>query len=464
MAYYLAVDIGASGGRHILGWIENGLIRTEEVFRFENRAEMRGGRLCWNPDRLLENITGGMKKCRALGKIPAMAGIDTWAADFVLLDKNNRLLGEAVSYRDARTLGMDEVVETVMPHGELYRRTGIQKQLFNTIYQLMAIKQRQPELLEEADSFLMLPDYFNFCLTGIKKQEYTNATSTSLVNARDFSWDFYVINKLGLPAGLFGPLSSPGTRVGSLSADIAQEAGFQCTVMLPCTHDTGSAYLAVPADSRGEIFLSSGTWSLIGIETEEPVINQKSREANFTNEGGYGFRFRFLKNIMGLWIIQSIKRELHQSCSYDDLVNQAKNSTGYRAIINVNDPDFFAPSSMIDAVKKVCVKEGNRPPKTTGELVQCVYASLAASYAEAIAQIQNIMQRTYKKIHIVGGGSKDGYLNTLIAKAAGIPVFAGPVEGSAVGNLLAQMIAAGELASLEAAREIAGKSFEIRSY
>ncbi|MDR2258200.1 MAG: rhamnulokinase [Treponema sp.] len=464
MVYQLAVDIGASGGRHILGWLENGLIRTEEVFRFENQAETRNGVLCWDVNRLLQNIITGMKICKALGKIPSALGIDTWAADFVLLDKHGQLLGEAVSYRDERTLGMDEVVETIISHGELYRRAGIQKQPFNTIYQLMAIKRRQPGLLEEADSFLMLPDYFNFCLTGVKKQEYTNATSTALVNARGFSWDSYVINKLGLPAGLFGPLSSPGARVGELLPAVAEEAGFNCTVVLPCTHDTGSAYLAVPADSRGDIFLSSGTWSLIGIETEEPVINQKSREANFTNEGGYGFRFRFLKNIMGLWIIQSIKRELHHSCSYDDLVNQAKNSTDYNVIINVNDPVFFAPPSMIDAVKKTCVKEGNRPPETTGEIVQCVYASLAASYAEAIIQIQNIMARAYEKIRIVGGGSKDGYLNTLIAQAAGIPVFAGPVEGSAVGNLLAQMIAAGEFASLEAAREIVRKSFEIRRY
>jgi rhamnulokinase len=464
MVYYLAVDIGASGGRHILGWLENGLIRTEEIFRFENQAETRNGVLCWDLDRLLQNIITGMKKCKALGKIPAAVGIDTWAADFVLLDKNNLLLDEAVSYRDERTLGMDELVETIIPHGELYRRTGIQKQPFNTIYQLMAIKRRHPELLEAADSFLMLPDYFNFRLTGIKKQEYTNATSTALVNARNFSWDFFVIEKLGLPAGLFNPLSSPGTMVGELSPAMAKEAGFNCTVVLPCTHDTGSAYLAVPADSRGEVFLSSGTWSLIGVETEEPVINQKSREANFTNEGGYGFRFRFLKNIMGLWIIQSIKRELHNSCSYDDLVNQAKNAADYKAIINVNDPGFFAPSSMIDAVKKICVKEGNKPPETTGEIVQCVYASLAASYAEAITQIQNIMERPYEKIRIVGGGSKDGYLNALVAQAAGIPVFAGPVEGSAVGNLLAQMIAAGEFTSLEAARGIVGKSFEIRSY
>jgi rhamnulokinase len=464
MVYHLAVDIGASGGRHILGWLEKGLIKTEEIFRFENRTEMRNGLLCWDLDRLLENIIGGMKKCRALGKIPAAMGIDTWAVDFVLLDKNNRLLGDAVSYRDKRTLGMDEVVATIASPEELYRRTGIQKQPFNTIYQLMALKRRQPELLEAAESLLMLPDYFNFCLTGIKNQEYTNATSTGLVNARDHAWDLELINKLGFPGRLFGPLSKPGTRVGNLSADIAQEAGFNCTVMLPCTHDTGSAYLAVPVDSHTGIFLSSGTWSLIGIETEEPVINQKSREANFTNEGGYGFRFRFLKNIMGLWIIQSIKQELHNAYSYDDLVQEAKNSEDYRVIIDVNDPEFFAPPSMIEAVKKICVKEGKRPPKTTGETVQCVYASLAASYAEAIRQIQHIMERTYEKIYVVGGGGKDSYLNTLLAKAAGIPVLAGPVEGSAVGNLMVQMIAAGNFSSLEAAREAVRKSFEIRCY
>jgi rhamnulokinase len=464
MAYHLAVDIGASGGRHILGWLENGLIRTEEIFRFENRAEPRNGVLCWDLDRLLQNIIAGMKKCTALGKIPASMGIDTWAADFVLLDKDNRVLGEAVSYRDKRTQGMDELAETLIPRGELYRRTGIQKLPFNTIYQLMAVKERSPGLLEKAESFLMLPDYFNFRLTGVKKQEYTNATTTALVNAYDCFWDFEIINKLGLPAGLFGPLSGPGTPVGELSPGMAEEAGFNCVVVLPCTHDTGSAYLAVPASGGGTVFLSSGTWSLIGIETEKPVITEEARTANFTNEGGYGFRFRFLKNIMGLWIIQSIKRELRDSCSYDGLVTQAKNSADYNVIINVNDPELFAPASMIEAVKKICIKEGNRPPETTGEMVQCVYVSLAASYAEAIGQIRHITARTYDKVHIVGGGCKDGYLNSLIAKAAGIPVFAGPVEGSAVGNLLAQMIAAGEFPSLEAAREIVRKSFEIRCY
>jgi rhamnulokinase len=464
MTHHLAVDIGASGGRHILGWLENGRIKTEEVFRFENRTEMRNGFLCWNLDRLLENIIAGMKKCGALGKIPATAGIDTWAVDFVLLDKNNRLLGDAVSYRDKRTQGMDEAVEALIPRGELYRRTGIQKQPFNTIYQLMSIKRRQPELLKAADGFLMLPDYFNFCLTGVKKQEYTNATTTALVSARDRSWDVDLIAQLGFPGGLFGPLSNPGTRLGNLSAETAKAVGFNCTMVLPCTHDTGSAYLPVPVDSRAAVFLSSGTWSLIGIETEEPVINQKSREANFTNEGGYGFRFRFLKNIMGLWIIQSIKREMRTLYSYDDLVREAKKSEDYRVVVNVNDPDFFAPSNMVEAVKKVCVKEGKRPPETTGEIVQCIYSSLAASYADAVRQIQHITERTYEKIYVVGGGSKDGYLNTLIAKAAGIPVLAGPVEGSALGNLMAQMIEAGEFSSLEAARETAGKSFEIQYY
>jgi rhamnulokinase len=463
MKYHLAVDIGASGGRHILGWLENGIIKTEEVFRFDNQPETTNGGLCWNVDRLLQNIITGMKKCKSLGKIPAVMGIDTWAVDFILLDKNGKLLGEAVSYRDRRTLGMDKEAEKIISCAELYQRTGIQKQIFNTIYQLLAVKQKSPELLEKADCLLMLPDYFNFRLTGVKKQEYTNATSTSLVNAAGFSWDLPLIEKLGLPAGLFGPLSRPGTGVGNLSAAIAQEAGFNCAVILPCTHDTGSAYMAVPAEDQRAVYLSSGTWSLIGVETEKPLITQKAREANFTNEGGYDFRFRFLKNITGLWIIQAIKRELQNAWSYDDLVKLAMNSADYRALINVNGPDFLSPPSMIEAVKKACVNEGYRPPESTGEVLQCVYASLAACYAEAVREIQDITGKSYDRIHVVGGGSKDAYLNTLTAKAAGIPVFAGPVEGSAVGNLLAQMIGTGEFSSLKDARDTVKKSFEIEA-
>jgi rhamnulokinase len=462
--YHLAVDIGASGGRHILGWLENGIIKTEEIFRFDNKLETKNGSLCWNIDGLLQNIMAGMKRCKTLGKIPATLGIDTWAVDFVLLDKNNKPLGEAVSYRDHRTRGMDERAEKIIPYAELYQRTGIQKQIFNTIYQLLAVKQNQPELLEEADCLLMLPDYFNFRLTGVKKQEYTNATSTALVNAAGFSWDFPLLEKLGLPAGLFGPLSSPGTPVGNLSPAAAREAGFNCAVILPCTHDTGSAYLAVPAEDHKTVYLSSGTWSLIGIETEKPLINEKSREANFTNEGGYDFRFRFLKNITGLWIIQAIKRELHEAWSYDDLTKLAMDSGDYEAVINVNSPDFFSPPSMINTVKKACIKEGNRAPESAGEVLQCVYASLAACYAKAVREIQNITGKHYDRIHIVGGGSRDAYLNGLTAKAAGIPVFAGPEEGSAIGNLLAQMIGIGEFSSLETARNAVKKSFEIHRY
>ncbi|MDR1277627.1 MAG: rhamnulokinase [Treponema sp.] len=462
--YHLAVDIGASGGRHILGRLENGIIKTEEIFRFDNKPEIKNGILCWDIDKLLQNIIYGIKKCKTLGKIPATLGIDTWAVDFILLDKNDKILGEAVSYRDLRTLGMDKAAEKIIPYAELYQRTGIQKQIFNTIYQLLAVKQKQPELMGEAACLLMLPDYFNFRLTGVKKQEYTNATSTGLVNAAGFSWDFPVIEKLGLPAGLFGPLSSPGTRVGKLSADIAREAGFNCTVVLPCTHDTGSAYLAVPAEGHKTVYLSSGTWSLIGIETEGPLINQKSREANFTNEGGYDFRFRFLKNIMGLWIIQMIKRELHNAVSYNDLTRMAMNARNYTALIDINSPDFFSPPSMIDAVKKACIKGGNRAPENAGEILQCVYASLAVCYADVIREIQDITGEQYDRIHIVGGGCKDSYLNTLLAQAAGIPVFAGPVEGTAVGNLLAQMIGAGEFSSIGMARNIVKNSFEIHRY
>jgi rhamnulokinase len=443
--------------------VEDGLIKTEEVYRFENRAEMRKGRLCWDTERLLENIILGLRKCGAAGKIPSTLGIDTWAVDFVLLDKNNRPLGEAVSYRDKRAEGMDKLVEEIIPYTELYQRTGIQKQLFNTLYQLMAVKQTQPTLLDNAASLLMLPDYFNFRLTGVKKQEYTNAVSTALVNALGRSWDFSIIERLGFPPGLFGPLSAPGAGVGNLSADMADAAGFTCAVVLPCTHDTGSAYLAVPAQGNDAVYLSSGTWSLMGVETEKPVINEKSREANFTNEGGYDYRFRFLKNIMGLWIIQSLRREF-DTYSYADLEKLAVESKNFEARIDVNNPLLFAPPNMFAAIQRLCGEEGQPVPRTLGEALQCVYLSLARCYGETVNQIRDITGGEYTKIHIVGGGCKEAYLNSLIAEETGLPVLAGPVEGTAVGNLLAQMIAAGEFASREAARKAVKASFPVQAY
>lgn len=477
MNYYLAIDIGASSGRHILGHVENGKILLEEVFRFDNKQVRRNGHDCWDMENLWSGILGGLKACKKAGKIPETIGIDTWAVDFVLLDADGNLIGDAVAYRDSRTEGADKIVESVISPAELYARTGIQKQMFNTIYQLTALRREHPEQLEKAASLLMIPDYFHFLLTGVKKQEYTNATSTNLVNARAKTWDTDIIRKLGFPEKLFGELSMPGTVVGELTPEIQKQIGFNATVILPATHDTGSAFLAVPAKDDNAVYLSSGTWSLLGVENSEPVTTEDSRLQNFTNEGGAWYRFRYLKNIMGLWMIQSIRRELNGTAyvagrvsrhadgkqwSFPDLIDAARNAQDFTSTVDVNDDSFLAPDSMIDAVKQFCEKSGQAVPETVGEIMQCVYLSLSMCYAEAVKTLIRLTGKTYTSINIVGGGCQDMYLNEMSAVTTGLPVYAGPVEGTAIGNLIVQMISGGEFESLQQARDAVRESFEIR--
>lgn len=463
MDYYLAIDIGASGGRHMLGWIEDDKLQLEELYRFENKMIDVGGQLCWDIETLFAHILMGLKQCKAIGKIPKTMGIDTWAVDFVLLGQQNQRLGEAVAYRDTRTAGMDKALEKSIPFQELYAITGIQKQPFNTIYQLMALQQQHPEQLERAESLLMLPDYFHFLLTGVKKQEYTNATSTALVNAASKQWDENLITRLGLSTKLFGELSIPGTTVGSFTAEIRQEVGFDCTVVLPATHDTASAFLAVP--SRGKsVYLSSGTWSLLGVENAAPITTDAARNANFTNEGGYDYRYRFLKNIMGLWMMQSIRREEAQGYSYDALEKFAEKEAAFKSRVDVNAPSFLAPKNMTEAVRQKCRESGQPVPENLGQLVRCVYYSLADSYAKAIAQLQQIAGERYDSLCVVGGGSKDTYLNQLTANASGLPVYAGPVEGTVIGNLIAQLLADNKLDSITNARNAVRQSFAIKEY
>lgn len=477
MKYYLAIDIGASSGRHILGHVEDGRIVLEEVHRFDNKQVHVNGHDCWDMDNLWAGIVDGLKACKAAGKIPATVGIDTWAVDYVLLDGDGGQIGDAVAYRDGRTAGMDAVVDAIAPRSELYARTGIQYQTFNTIYQLMALKQEHPEQLEAAESLLMIPDYFNFKLTGVKKQEYTNATSTSLVNAAAKSWDMDLIRRLGLPEKLFGALSMPGTVVGDLTAEMQAEVGFNTTVILPATHDTGSAFLAVPARDDRAVFLSSGTWSLLGVENETPITTEESRAENFTNEGGAWYRFRYLKNIMGLWMIQSVRRELNgvayvegrtskyasgRTYSFPDLIAEARGAADFPSMVDANDESFLAPDSMIDAIKDYCAKTGQLVPQTVGEIMQTVYSSLAMAYENGIAALEDMTGKHYTSVNIVGGGCQDMYLNQMTAGATGLPVFAGPVEGTAIGNLIVQMIAGGEFNSLQSAREAVKNSFDIK--
>ncbi|MCD8119602.1 MAG: rhamnulokinase [Lachnospiraceae bacterium] len=461
--YYLAIDIGASSGRHILATVRDGKIVTEEIYRFPNGAVMQNGHLCWDVRRLFDEIKTGLKKCKALGKIPVSLGIDTWAVDFVLLDKNDQLIGDAVAYRDSRTEGMDQEVYRVIQEEDLYARTGIQKQIFNTIYQLMAVKKQAPEQLANAESLLMIPDYFHFLLTGEKCAEYTNATTTQLLNPATKDWDDELIEMLRFPRKIFQKILPAGTPLGHLSAEIQAEVGFDCQVVLPGTHDTASAVLAVPSNDLSSVYISSGTWSLMGIERMEPDCSEQSRELNFTNEGGYQFRYRYLKNIMGLWMIQSLKKELADRYSFAELCRLAEESRN-DSVVNCNDDRFLAPPSMMRAIREVLAESGQEQPQSPGDYARIIYRSLAVCYGDTIREIEALTGNSCDKIHVVGGGANADYLNRLIAEATKKTVLAGPIEATAIGNLAAQMLTAGVWKTLAEARNCIYESFEVKRY
>lgn len=464
MDYYLAVDIGASSGRHVLGWLENGILKTEEVYRFDNGMEKRDGHLCWNIDSLYNHITEGMIKCRQIGKTPAYMGIDTWAVDYVLLDKDDNVLGNTYGYRDHRTDGMDKVVYGKASQEELYLRTGIQKQIFNTIFQLMAHREKEPYILNKAEHMLMIPDYLNFLLTGVKQTEYTNATTTGLVAAKSGNWDLELIDRLGLPKKIFKPIVKPGTRVGSLRQDIARQVGYNLSVMLPATHDTASAVLSVPYDGDG-IYISSGTWSLMGTERTQADCRIVSLNSNMTNEGGFGDTFRYLKNIMGLWMIQSVRNELGRKHTFGELCDMAEEEKDFSALVDVNDESFLSPDSMINAVKEYCKSHNCHDiPQTAGQLAKTIYESLAASYGETVKELEMLCGRSFSSIYIVGGGSNADYLNRLTARATGKTVYAGPAEATAIGNIMAQMIGAGLVKTTAEGRKIIFNSTDIKKY
>ena len=461
--YYLAVDIGASSGRHILAHLEDGKMVLEEIHRFPNGMVQKDGENVWDVDELFAQIKLGMKKCAEAGKIPVSIGIDTWGVDFVLLDAEGKRIGNAVAYRDGRTKGMDEEVYKKIPEDELYARTGIQKAIFNTIYQLMALKVKKPEQLEKAETMLMMPDYFHYLLSGVAATEYTNATTGQLVSPVTKDWDMELIEKLGYPKKIFQKLVTPGTVLGELTEEIQKEVGFNCKVVVPATHDTGSAVIAVPTESDNTLYISSGTWSLMGTELMEANCSRESKLHNLTNEGGYDYRFRFLKNIMGLWMIQSVKKEIGGNLGFGEICEQASHCT-IPSIVDANDDRFLAPANMTEEVQAACRESGQQVPEGIAEVASVIYNSLAQCYAKTIKEIEEITGQKYDRIHIVGGGANAEYLNILTAKATGVPVYAGPTEATAIGNLAAQMMSAGELKDLKDARACVYKSFEIKQY
>lgn len=456
--YFLAVDFGASGGRHIIAEHRDERVVLQEVYRFENRPVRRGGLLCWDLDYLTKQLITGMKRCSELGLIPVSMGIDTWGLDFVLLDEAGAGISPAVSHRDPRTADIYRNIFERVPEEELYGRTGIQMAEFNTLCQLEAMKQSCPDVLSRAGAMAMLPDYLNYLLTGRLCQEYSNASVTQLVKAGEAQWDAELIKRLGYPERIFLPIHRPGGVLGRLKEEIAQEAGFSCDVVLTPGHDTASAFLSLPpAKTEALPAISSGTWSLMGLETEAPLITEQGRALGFTNEAGGGERTLFLKNSMGLWMIQNIRREAAPGDSFEMLCKKAE-AARIDSLVDCQSRAFLAPSSMSRAVRDDCRRAGEQVPETAGELARVVYRSLAVSYGTILKEMQELTGREFRALQIIGGGSNADFLNRLTAKETGLPVCAGPAEATALGNAVVQMTAMGVFSSLDEGRRCAAKS------
>lgn len=449
--YYLAVDIGASSGRHILSHIENDRLVLEEIYRFDNNLVESENGLVWDTESLFDEVLCGIKKCKKIGKIPKSIAIDTWGVDYVLLDENKKEIKPCFCYRDSRTNGVIDEVESIISPIDLYIKTGIQKQNFNTIYQLYADK--KSGRLEKAAYFLMMPDYLSFKLTGEVKNEYTNATTTGLVNANAKTWDIDIIYALGLTGVSFLPLSLPSSHVGFLSEEIQKAVGFNCAVLFAPSHDTASAVCACPMKDD-DLYISSGTWSLIGTEITEPILSEDARLHNFTNEGGIDYRFRFLKNYMGMWLFQNIRRNLNKEKTYDEMMQLAMSCGDYK-YFDVNDNTLVAPKNMIEAIGKLIGSDD------LGLILNSAYHSLAKSYSEAVTEIEAVTGKRFNAIHIVGGGCRDKYLNALTRDYTGKSVTAGPIEATATGNIVSQIMRDKKI-PLATTREIVKNSFDIK--
>lgn len=441
--YHLAIDIGASSGRCTVGYLEEGRLQLEEIHRFSNGIVKKGRYFTWNLDLLKEEIMIGLKLCKVKNRIPETIGIDTWGVDYVLLDQNDEIIGEAIAYRDERTASMNVEVEKIISQEELYQRTGIQKQPFNTIYQLMDEKLNTGRL-ERAETMLMIPDYLNFFLTGKKVQEYTNASTTQLLLHEEENWDYDLIEKLGYPRKIFQKIVKPSHRLGSLREDLVGELSYDCDVIVPATHDTASAVLCVPSVDEQPIYISSGTWSLVGTILPEKLSNRESMICNLTNEGAHDGRIRYLKNIMGLWMIQGLLKEYDKDSDFQELMNLAEKAVG-EGKIDCNASRFLNPESMFSAIREEAERQKIRVPETIAEAAKLTYSSLAEAYKETIVELEKISGVQSDRIYVVGGGAKATYLNRLTAEATVKVVVAGPVEATSIGNLIIQLQATKQL-------------------
>ena len=433
MQYCLAIDIGASSGRHIVGWFEDGEIKTEEIYRFPNGMDTLDGHLVWDTDRLFSEVKNGLKL--AFEKYPTLSSlsIDTWGVDYVLMNDEEEIK-PTYAYRDSRVDEPIKEVHNIIPFADIYSKVGTQFNSFNTIYQLYADK--LAGRLDGASDFLMIPEYLMYKLTGVKKKEFTEATTTGLINCETLKFDEEIWGALGFPEELRAELYAPGTLLGKLKSEIAAEVGGNLDVILCATHDTASAVEAIDMKTNSP-YISSGTWSLLGVKTEKALTDEGSRLSDYSNEGGVGYN-RYQKNITGMWIIQSLRRELCPKTSYDDIANMAKKSD-FCELFDVNDAAFMAPKSMKNAIRDYLVKLGKSEPQTDADFFNSAYHSLASGYRDAILALEKNTGKTYPEIYIVGGGAKNTYLNSLTEIYTGKKVRALPIEATAIGNLKIQL-------------------------
>ena len=464
MPSYIAIDLGAESGRLVRGTICINRLEIKEIGRFPNGIIKTHGHLSWNLGRLFDEIRKSMTGL-AKSTQPESIGVDTWGVDFVLLSADGSLAGPPVAYRDSRTDGMMERFFELIPKEKIYNKTGIQFMQINTLYQLFARAQQKSPHLASAETLLFIPDYFHYLLTGEKCSEFTIASTSQIYNIKDKTWDTEILKAIGVSPKLFQKIIQPGTIIGKLTKEIRDETGFEeIPVIAPASHDTASAVASVPAQGDDWAYISSGTWSLMGIETKEPILTEKAMKFNFTNEGGVNGTYRFLKNIMGLWTVQRIKSDLKNKYDYEQLTNMASESKPFVSLINLDDPRFLNPPSMIKAIIDFCHETGQSEPDTPGALVRCALESLALHYRTVLDELRDVQNKPINRIHIVGGGSQNELLCQMTADATGIPVLAGPTEATSIGNIIVQAQSLGHVDSLVDARSMVHNSFSIQEY
>lgn len=464
----LAIDLGASSGRGIVGSFDGKKLSLRENHRFSNDPVFVNGRFTWDILRIFFEIKNSITKTVIEGDDITSMGIDTWGVDYGLLDKNGRLMFNPTHYRDTRTVNVTDYVKNFVSPEEIYNVTGIQAIDFNTLNQLAVEKRDDPDVFNRADKMLFIPDLLNYFLTGKKFTEYTIASTGMVLDAKSRQFATGLLDKLGIPQNIFAEIVQPGTDLGTLLPQINEEVGKnRIRVKTVASHDTASAVIAVPAKNDDFIYISSGTWSLMGAELNGPMINDDTRIANYTNEGGVKGTIRFLKNIMGLWIIQESRRQWKREgneYSFAQMETWAKEAEPFRSIIDVDYASFNTPGNMPEKIRDYCRMTNQPVPETVGQVVRCIYESLALKYRYTVETIGRLRGKSAKMINVVGGGTKDKFLSQMTADACGIPVCAGPEEATAIGNLMMQAIAAGEVADLAQAREIVSASFELKNY